>query len=80
MGERHEEQAHRSAAEGPLREWVDYKHDRDDGEEDAVDVHRRRWRSLAARRALSFPKLHAVTVRSLRSEGCFFKVGSTHKA
>ena len=44
------------AAERPLRERVDYKYDRDDGEEDAVDVHgERRRRSLVARRALSFP-------------------------
>ena len=43
------------AAQRPLCERVDHEDDKYDGEEDAVDVHRRRCRSLAARWALSFP-------------------------
>ena len=44
-------------AKSPPRERVDYKYDRDDGEEDAVDVDvERRRRSLVVR-ALSFPSV-----------------------
>ena len=40
----------------PTGRGVDYEDDRDDGEEDAVDVDvERRRRSLVSRRALSFP-------------------------
>ena len=41
--------------EGQLRERVDDENDRDDGEEDAVDVDvGKRWQSLVAGRAVSF--------------------------
>jgi len=54
--------------EGQLRERVHDKHDRDDDEEDAVDVDaRKRWRrGLVASRALSFRVVPSDLVSSVK--------------